>query len=528
MREIYNEGRVVGLSSYELYVRQQLSSDSSFDCPSEREWLAATVNSGTSMILKVPRGTAKGIKSFPLPSNSKLCSCSTISAFSFLGNAEIGQGGWATKVLDYGPLILNNSQQGPATPGYPANVPYRDTEDDDLIPCYEFTKILSGLAFSSGEWTDYDEPAKEFTPDLNGKSFIRLEFSQDIENDFLILLAGFQYRDIAAGTTGFESCMDTPHPQDGDFLGPVSYPWACKINIVATREVLEAAEKYKLVRTIREEASKKVSTSSVIDLESAYSASFYNDSDYVVEGSASCISRSGDSVLAVVNQTTSSSSFAPTLYSYKVEEVGDIKLYPVDVAAPGTVKVVDSESDATSYPAMFHKSYSMLCNPDTSHVFLYKYDNTTGVGENVANLSSSLSVTNADSNPFVEITSGDDVATTISLYKPDGTAYNYNPTTDTPITGDYISWRELLDALSQERRVDLLGDNLRIVKNNTSSTLNITNVKLNPKGVSENCIRLGMDHTTTSHPNGVGLWISTSGSAPTSSAIKTGDIGIGW
>ena len=52
-RQIWNEGRVVGLSAYELYVRHTLSEFPNEPVMSEKEWLASTLGDGLSLILNI-------------------------------------------------------------------------------------------------------------------------------------------------------------------------------------------------------------------------------------------------------------------------------------------------------------------------------------------------------------------------------------------------------------------------------------------------------------------------------------------
>lgn len=51
-KEIYNEGRVQGMSAYEVYVREHLSEDPETNPATEREWLSASIASGSSLLLK--------------------------------------------------------------------------------------------------------------------------------------------------------------------------------------------------------------------------------------------------------------------------------------------------------------------------------------------------------------------------------------------------------------------------------------------------------------------------------------------
>ena len=60
-KEILSEGRIVGMSSYEEYVRQLTSVDADFDVCTEREWLASSLATGSSLILKVPAGSGTAV-----------------------------------------------------------------------------------------------------------------------------------------------------------------------------------------------------------------------------------------------------------------------------------------------------------------------------------------------------------------------------------------------------------------------------------------------------------------------------------
>ena len=53
-KSIYNEGRVVGYSAFELYAKQALSIPGVQQVATEREWLASTIANGTSLLFKIP------------------------------------------------------------------------------------------------------------------------------------------------------------------------------------------------------------------------------------------------------------------------------------------------------------------------------------------------------------------------------------------------------------------------------------------------------------------------------------------
>ena len=58
---IYNEGRVVGYSAYEVYVRHCLSEDPTIEPASETEWLASSLAFGASLLLKVQFIIVRGL-----------------------------------------------------------------------------------------------------------------------------------------------------------------------------------------------------------------------------------------------------------------------------------------------------------------------------------------------------------------------------------------------------------------------------------------------------------------------------------
>ena len=272
MRVLYNEGRVVGPSAYELYVRQLLSDDPNAVPMSEREWLCTTIAKGYSMILRVPAGTQPGYADFPLPEGSDLCGCSTMDASLFLGEVEIDKTGmWAVSVSSYGPLIPNTTEESPSTPGEPEDVPVADgytgkisTEDGVKIAQYA-SCITSAIMIQPGEWlssvvdTEWQNEQREdiqtqneqdilvgylsggykaLNPDLTKHGFIRLGIAEELDDDLYLLIRGFIPRHIITGYLGFESHEEISEYINGAFLGPNIFPWACKIVLLAEGSVV--------------------------------------------------------------------------------------------------------------------------------------------------------------------------------------------------------------------------------------------------------------------------------------------------
>lgn len=273
MKTLYNEGRVVGLSAYELYVRQMLAYKSEANIISENEWLAAFLSTNNSMILKIEAGTTAGYHDYMLPEGSDLCGCTTIFGFLFEGSITTGDDGlWAKRVDDYGRLISNNGYAHPVTPGMPEDVPVKDYYMN-IIPsfedqCMQFTKIMTGMMFQPGEWinnvyqvnltneTDVDlltEDGQELLADVSDqlalmslqvdmskRGFVRLAFKEDITSDFYLFLHGFSHKTIMGGITGFDPLIESAFPENGDFLGPQCFPWGCKITFIYNNEVMSA------------------------------------------------------------------------------------------------------------------------------------------------------------------------------------------------------------------------------------------------------------------------------------------------
>lgn len=236
--EIYNEGRVVGYSAYEVYCRQSLMEDPTREPGTERDWLSASLAMGASLILKVDPSD-KLVRDFVLPDKSALRTANTIVASLFIGNCK-WVNNWATKVLDYGPGISNTASSHPVSTekakdiskNYPNNT-NNFQEEVVKVQMNQYMKIRDGLVLQTGDWskTDSGQPYEDFDPTLPEPSVVRLVFSKPIAKEFYILLTGFTDSIIIQGVAGVAGLSTTEiSPQNGDFLGPALYPWANKIN----------------------------------------------------------------------------------------------------------------------------------------------------------------------------------------------------------------------------------------------------------------------------------------------------------
>lgn len=232
-KEIYNLGRVTGLSAYEMAMKHQLATYPELPLLTEREWLAATLASGSSMILKIPRGTSAGVHVYVMNTNCTLCAGTNLIAYPFLGECECDISGWATKVTSYGELVPNNAELHPTT-----NIPLPDHDISAemklaITKLKEYVKIVDGVIYQAGTWTENtegDTPFMDFRPELDKGSSIVLYFREDIKQDLYIMFTGLVNRSVIAGVTKLDSSpLNSPKPYNGDFLGPEVFPWANKI-----------------------------------------------------------------------------------------------------------------------------------------------------------------------------------------------------------------------------------------------------------------------------------------------------------
>lgn len=299
-KEILSEGRVTGMSSYEEYVRQLKSVDADFDVCTEREWLASSLATGSSLILKVPAGsgTAVGknmyVYQVDLPEGSHVTAGNSIIASFFYGKCKYDARGWATVVEDYGPLISNKQASSPSDTAIDvttATVPFGNVATElgvDQTPdmsnisftavqkqLNEYIKICDGVVLQPGYWktSGLGTPYKDFTPDLNKKPVIRLTFMDPITNDLAILLTGFTNRSVLRGISKFDfGATHTENKCDGDFLGPEAYPWCAKIQFVSSpaseylmRSSLRSGSRNVKIEAYKDKPLIKVTSNNLLD-----------------------------------------------------------------------------------------------------------------------------------------------------------------------------------------------------------------------------------------------------------------------
>ena len=262
-QEILNEGRVVGLSAWELYMREALGEGVSPDkIPSEREWLSSMIGSGASMVLRIPSGTAKGVQEFDLPSNSDLSAAGVIIANPFMGTCDWDSSNWAKKITSYSSLIQNNSTDSPSADGsdVPYNSNYSEQECASIVS--QFMKITDGIVYTkNASWISTGStPQKDIDPNFNESSaVVRLYIDADITSDTYVLLTGFTNKRVLQGLSGHAvleggvskgGSTDILNNDwaDGGMLGPEIFPWASKIVFSVPSSAYRIASS--LIRTI--------------------------------------------------------------------------------------------------------------------------------------------------------------------------------------------------------------------------------------------------------------------------------------
>lgn len=562
-REIFSEGRVVGLSSYEVYVKQHMSEDPNTPPATEREWLASSIAMGSSLILKVPdvNQTAKQHTYIDilLPRNSRLAAANTIVAQFFDGDCHF-DGNWADRVTDYGQLISNNIQASPE--GFvdsDGTIPLQTLEewsDAKKTQLKEYMRIIDGIAIQPGTWVDNSSapPAKDFQAYLGStRAKIRLHVRGNISNHPLILLTGFTIRSVLAGIVGQDTAVETSSPQDGDFLGPAAFPWSAKIVFCVPNSYIAYFDgggyERELESPTAEAASatqKLIQDTAVIDMQASKPETFYNNYNsyyqkfsnnndnprysYTVDTFSTLGDppTDGEAVLTVYQKKA---VYPPALYGTFVGETGSHYLNPLDVVAPGTIKMFNNQSSTVlqDYETTFPGTSGMNRTADGSIQLLNAYNELVEVANIVdANMSvtkidgGTVNVkvlqTNIGKKSGWALAMSNQIATGDSSGKPTtptGITISQKPTSVLTITNsnanDNISWSALLEGLASNKAIDLLGTRLKSAK---ASLIRAHSSSAGPY------LEFGPDN------NKRRLYITNT--APSTSNVPEGSIGIGW
>jgi len=533
-QEIYNEGRVVGFSAYEIFKRQCLDAGiPEADVPDERTWLTSMIGIGASMILQIPADTESGVHDFPLPSGSTLTAAGVIFANPFMGDCEWDDTqdspAWAKKVTSYSPLIKNASGSGnsPTSSNVPYATNYSDSQYRDIIT--EFVKITDGIVYTdNATWirTEDGEPYKDINPNFGASSsVVRLYISHKLDHDVNILFTGFLNKSILNGMSGYAQSQDSyavggstdtdnNHWANGGMIGPDMIPWASKIifsvpssayNITdsLTRTILSDAESSGGTAygyTLANQLNFVIPSKPLIDFDSITLTDYYtvHEDDFtgtpVLTEAVTALSftsneTSGYNEIVAwypgmttdvwSSATSALPFFPPAIYGVQVTDTGDNTLVPLDTAAPGTIKCFPDSDQAYSYAQLLPDNYSVYFNPTTNNFTFVNpsvSDPTAWAGTAKIIYDSSL--------PIYEITAGDIKAKSIAFtyynsgvytdYATDGTSGTLS---DKAPAGTLI-WDDLLAGLKTNKAIDLFGAKLRnfATELNTSNSVGMDNV----------------------------------------------------
>ena len=474
-KEIWNEGRVVGFSAYELYVKHHLAEDPTSQPASENEWLASTIALGSSLLLKVDGSSAVETEEsgyytidIPLPKDTILVAANTIIGSLFTGEAVFNNHGVATRVSSYGPLLDNSAGA--------AGVPWGElltSEDMHEIPSsdpstwiattqaqlVDYLKILDGIVINPGDWVDasVNPPEMDFSPNFTGDAdepIVRLLVKGEITTDPVLLLTGFTIKSVISGTSGVDTSLQTAAPQNGDFLGPAVFPWANKIVFSLPNNYAAFAHDYtRVINPIRGAGDTvTVSDVPVIDMRETDPDTFF--ANYYTTGGMSGDylhmygTRNDPRIPANVSQFPAPSSAVLTTYSRDdsivpsalygsvTEETGDTKLAPIDVVAPGTVKMLKPQSGYESAAAQWMADYEGLYPANTALMKktngdIYTVDSN---GELVPVNSTEVEVVDVDDKPNnptaedigygVKVSTNSESGTSVSLVDKNNNALN--------------------------------------------------------------------------------------------------------
>lgn len=400
-KELWNLGRVVGYSVYEQYLRYIATEAPGVTPATEKEFMSSMITMGNSMLLKIGVDNISGVhhRDIALPASSKICAANTIMASYFAGSGAVSDNddsytGFATRVIDYGPLIENTTSSSPTG----TTVPPTDTSVGDIsnemkaqIP--EYLKIIDGIVIQPGTWTvsDIQPPYKDFKPKLTQVPTIRISFRDKINVPFFILLTGFSNKWLVQGVSGTDTPLSSDSSSDGDFLGPWVFPWASKIIFSVPPLFMNYATSGGYTRKLPDTATSiVVDNMSIIDFASANPSTYYtlhyNSAD--AYGNYAAITSDvvdvgfSNTYGAVLATYQTDGSVAPALYGLKVDSGASTgyKFHPVDTVAPGTVKIfTGATADVDAEALETHTAYNLGMYRDDDLV-VYQIDNKMAVG----------------------------------------------------------------------------------------------------------------------------------------------------
>lgn len=515
MKTIYNEGRVVGLSAYEIYVKHFLEDHPDDEPATEREWLASNLAMGDSLLLrlsnvKVPENAKVGIIEIPLPEGSKLCAANTIIAnFMFASGAFLtdpisvtsayGSGSyrWHRNLYDVG-QIMSNGQNVPAAgyidSNYLTSIPPKTIKaigEAQNIQLKGYVSIYDGVVIQPGTWSQ-SEPQPDhmdFSPDLTKPPVIRLMYTRDIYNT-AILFTGFSHTTVVKGESALDYSMDSSHPEDGDYLGPEAYPWVNRVVFSIPSTLINSFYVDNFQRKIDAETNKSVNQLSIVDMNSSQASEYYADKPdaaipqtinelnaipgYTVNGAGdqkiganviTLYSRRGPAAPSALYQ--SQVPIPDTYFAANepiVQQPENVNMYPVDVVSPGTIKLfdgntADNQAKAKALENNEFENYALI--RDGSYIVRQlQADGTVIPVAEVTSTAIDHSVINSGAAKAKKIITKTGTSSGSSLYVPDGSITT--PTSN--LATDTVYWAALLEGLANNKGLDVLGERGRALK----------------------------------------------------------------
>lgn len=570
--QIYNEGRVVGISAYETFVRICLQQGiQEPDIPDEKRWLTSMIGMGSSLVLQITPDIVveDGIIDIPLPANSSLLAAGTILANPFLGecgwDSSTSDDGyyWADKVTSYSPLIENTSSSNPPTSngGVPAGT-YNLADYTDQLN--EFMKIKDGIVFTQDAiWydTSSQSPYKDINPNFRSSSaIIRLYVTGTIQHAFYILFTGFHNKgilylsDYATVENGGSADPTVNNWKDGGMLGPEKYPWASKIVFSVPSSVYGMSDT--ITRTIPATAEYipaegldidgitfsgnaiggKVNSNAFIDFSTINLSDYYSiHRDELIgnniledvtaislrDASNDCseivawypgMNNARLSMEAGAATPSNADFFPPAIYGTHITSTGQAELIPLDTAAPGTVKCFTDPDIASRYTQILPDSYSVYFNTTTNN-----FSFVIPSEPNYRNWPGSAKVEYLDVDypdyPLVKVTAGQRSASMVAVTDSvSGLIYNMDGTggtTDKSPAGMFC-WDDLLKSLKGNKSIDLFGTKLKnfAIELNTYNYVGMNNVIEN-LGANWIMLNPGLSTSNPRHVKEDSVWVGS-------------------
>jgi len=531
-QELYNEGRVVGFSAWEIFARDAIAHGiSPEDIPDEHEWLTEMVCKGTSMILRVDANTPKGYIDYPLPADSKLTAAGVIIGSLFIGECDIAcdqPGGdptcnFATKVTSYGPLISNVSGSGKHPGSAPDNIPailrdgYPDYSDyiDEIT---EFVKINDGIVYTkTAQWipTSDGTPYDDINPDFpNSRCVVRLYISETINTSIYILLTGFEHKaflDVISGwatssggvAVGGSTDITANNWQNGGMIGPETIPWASKIIFTVPSSAYSLSTN--ITRTLPKGASSfgdgdpitidskvhinnyieyKPNVSPFIDFDSINLLDYYINvkhfsADPTITEQVTAINLGfvgSYNALIAWYPGMSSSQVATAVNDDDVSNFFPPALYAAKVASSGDQMLVPVDTAAPGTVKCFNTkeeaiNYRTLL-PNNFSIYHNTTNNTYSFvdGNDENNWFSSVKLEYLDA-PIAKLTTSTKIAKFVALTNSSGVDYSTSGSSGQIATtaSRTLSWSDMLTALKDNKTINILGTRLSTFSSELSS-----------------------------------------------------------